>query len=169
MGSLFSKETSFKAAGCIFTDKIHILAGYQPNKKVSFISGFGGKRKGNETFVETALRETLEEILGIEELPQYLIETIQKTMTPENVISDKNYITLVYPFQHLTAMLIATQCFIDALNIYPAGFPRTINSLIMERVVDPSSEVTHLCLLPVSKNLTIDPLFIEDINKLSLT
>jgi len=165
MGSTISKGDTFKAAGCIFTNKIHILAGYQPNKKTPYISGFGGARQANESFVETALRETIEELLDIKDVPYNLIDTIQHTIIPDYVINNKQYVTLVYSFDQLIEILVAAHCFIDHLEIY-RKFPTNLDGLIIDRIIRPSAEITHLCLLPVSKNLILDPLFVEDINNI---
>jgi len=42
-----------------------------------------------------------------------------------------------------------------------------MHELIMNREVNKDSEVSHLCLLPVIKNLQFDPLFVKDINNLN--
>ena len=53
---------NFRAAGSVFTDSKIILAGYQPRKKKPFISGIGGKREEGESYMDTAIRETVEEL-----------------------------------------------------------------------------------------------------------
>ena len=56
---------NYKGAGCIFTDNNLILAGYHPFKKTPYISGIGGGKQKNETYIITALRELVEELLSV--------------------------------------------------------------------------------------------------------
>ena len=51
----------------MFTDGIRVLAGRQ--NKSGKIGGFGGKSHGGESRTETALRETIEELFGILDVP----------------------------------------------------------------------------------------------------
>jgi len=159
---------NFKGAGCIFTNKIHILAGYQPNKKEPTVSGFGGKRQGTETFIETALRETIEELFHIKSthIPQGLLDRIRDTVVPERIMYQGPYRAIIYTFDHLIEILACVKYYIGKSHLYPDGIPMTLNELIIERKIDPSAEISQLCLLPVSKNLSIDSLFIKDINRI---
>ena len=43
-------------------------------------------------------------------------------------------------------------------------FPKNISELIFNRK-DINSEITHLCLLPLKENLTIDNNFMQDIHR----
>jgi len=169
MGITLSKakpEKTFKAAGCMFMDKTHILAGYQPNKKTPMISGFGGKQIGNESLTETALRETLEELFNLKEIPKGLVERIIETIQPR-IIMNKEYLVLVYTFDQLVEILACSKYYIGSLEIYPDNYPMSVESLISHRVIDPSAEVAQLCILPLVKNLLVDPLFLGDINLVS--
>jgi 8-oxo-dGTP pyrophosphatase MutT (NUDIX family) len=58
-----TKKVSRPGAGCIFTDGNLILAGYQP--KGPYISGIGGSSFDGEEPIVTAMREVMEELLGI--------------------------------------------------------------------------------------------------------
>jgi 8-oxo-dGTP pyrophosphatase MutT (NUDIX family) len=55
----------FIGAGVLFMNPFHkkVLAGFHP--KLGLWSGFGGKRQGQETIAETAFREVIEEMFGI--------------------------------------------------------------------------------------------------------
>lgn len=163
MGTTLSKT---KSAGCMFIDKTHILAGYQPNKKIPMISGFGGKSIGNESLTETALRETLEELFHLKEIPKGLIERIIETIQPR-IIMNKGYLVLVYTFDQLVEILACSKYYIGSLEIYPDHYPMSVESLIIHRVIDSSAEVAQLCILPLVKNLLVDPLFLGDLNLLS--
>jgi hypothetical protein len=171
MGSFFTKpvepkidHTNFKGAGCIFTNKILILAGYQPTKSTPHISGFGGKRKAKESFMHTALRETLEELFDIKNVPEHLIESIQMLVPPESVMVQGEYIVLIYSFRDLSEILTLVRQYISNLDLYPRGFPTNVHELVMGRIIHPESEISHLCILPAVKHLKLDPLFLEDIN-----
>jgi len=167
MGAFFSKtKPQFKAAGCVFVSKTHILAGYQPNKMNPYISGFGGKRKDDETFIETALRETLEELLNIKEVPIALIHKIEKTIIPEKIIFNKTYRILVYTFDNLAEILACVKYYIGQSVLYPRALPINVSELLMERVILGDAEVSHLSILPLVSNLQIDKCFLEDIRKL---
>lgn len=168
MGATLTKakpEKTFKGAGCVFMNKTHVLAGYQPNKKVPILSGFGGKCKGNESLTETALRETLEEIFHLKEIPKALIERIVETIQPR-IIVNKGYLALVYTFDQLVEILACSKYYIGTIDIYPDHYPMSVECIIIDRVIDSSAEVAQICILPVAKNLLIDPLLLEDINKI---
>jgi len=168
MGTTLTKATkkTFKGAGCVFIDKTHILAGYQPNKKVPILSGFGGKCKDNESLTETALRETLEELFHLKEIPKALVERIIETIQPQRMIVNKDYLALVYTFDQLVEILACSKYYIGTLEMYPDHHPMSVECLVVDRVINPSAEVGQLCILPLVKNLTLDPLVVKDINYL---
>jgi hypothetical protein len=64
------KQTQFtcEAAGIVFTNGTHILAGYQPRKKNPHISGLGGSKQKDESYMQTAWRETLEELFELKDI-----------------------------------------------------------------------------------------------------
>ena len=66
-------------AGIMFTDGKLVLAGY--NSKHLFISGIGGKIKENETPILTAVRETVEELFELEEIPGRLLDRLYEKLT----------------------------------------------------------------------------------------
>ena len=148
-------------AGCLFTNYNHVLAGYQPKKKIPFISGFGGKKLSNENIIETAIRETIEELFDIDYVPFELIYRIKK-INPTKVVTQDNYLMLVYSFEQLLDILHISKEIIST-NLY-LSFPTTIPDLIINRIINNKAEISQLCLLPYTKNLKIDPIFILDIN-----
>jgi hypothetical protein len=148
-------------AGCLFTNYNHVLSGYQPKKKIPFISGFGGKKLSYETIIETAIRETIEELFDINYVPFELIYRIKK-INPTKVIMQDNYLLFVYSFEQLLDILHISKEIISTY-IY-LSFPTTIPDLIFNRITNNKSEVSQLCLLPYTKNIKIDPIFILDIN-----
>ena len=56
---------TFFGAGILFLseDNRSVLSGFHP--KLNRWSGFGGKRRGNEEALETAVREVIEEVFGV--------------------------------------------------------------------------------------------------------
>lgn len=150
----------FTGAGCIFTNDTHILAGYQPNKKRPYIGGIGGKREGNEEYVVTALRETLEELFMIHPTRQEILD-IYTIVKPSKVFNNGSYIILKYSFQDLELIMQIVGKKHDS-SLYNE-FPTTIADLILNRLKR-HSELTQLVLLPYEKNIKISQDFVEDIN-----
>ena len=167
--NIFSKkkDTEFhKGAGCLFTDGVRVLAGYQPNKKSPFISGIGGSKKAGESYVETALRETVEELFGLTKYPPTMIDEL-KMIEPKNVCKNSDYVNLVFTFKDLDLFLLVLSKYKNDLKstLYKS-VPTTLNSLLLDRVYDKAAEVSHLVLLPlVDHNPStpfVDPLFLKD-------
>ncbi len=91
-------------AGCMFGNDTHILLavhGREYNRRgvpVKLLNGFGGRREGEETPQETALREVLEEMFGIEkpnEIPEWprMLEDFQ-LQKPKQVIHMETQLVL---------------------------------------------------------------------------
>lgn len=149
----------------------HILAAYQTkknlsNQKYSHISGLGGKREGNETYMETALRETLEELFDLEKVPGDLLKSIEETMIPTRILLDGSYVCVVYALDQLVEILYVCNQYLQHPILYPAGVPLTLEDLILKRTVNTTSEVSHLCLLPLISPLKIDRFFLDDVKNL---
>ena len=159
----------FMGAGCIFHNKTHILAGYQPNKHNPVISGIGGKREQNETVYQTAFRETLEELLDYTENNAALLAELEKSLIPKNYIENNGYISLLYSFEDLVTLL--NICFTFKIRSpYYTLFPLDLVSLTFNRTPLPSAEISHLVILPlITIRNTINILdidFINDINNI---
>jgi hypothetical protein len=163
------KQPPPKAAGLLFSDAIHVLAGWQPTKKIPIISGFGGSLQSGEDWQTAAVRETLEELFDIESPPPELITQIKETLfsssSRQHVYISENYTYTTLYFSDLITILNLTSDSGIQSPIYPRGIPLTINDLIFNRIFTPKSEVQQLILLPVDHNIKLDPYFIEDINK----
>lgn len=142
-------------------NETHILAGYQKKK----LSGFGGKREGEETFLQTALRETLEELLDIK-VPPGLLRSVTDNIIPNKVILRGFYICVLYNFHQLIDILYLTRDYLSSSPVY-TEIPRTLSDLILTRRPRETSEIGHLCLLPIVKDISIDPLFIQDLNSIT--
>ena len=147
----------FKAAGVVFTDGTLILAGYQPLKKSPFISGIGGSKEPGENYKETALREMVEELFEVPP-PAELIAELKK-YRPNRVLHTGTYVRLVYTFEDLEAMLKLMKTYSPKSPLYDT-FPETLMELLFDRRPKVKVEISHLCLLPVVKHDTRDPLVV---------
>ena len=145
--------SQFTSAGCLFTDGVHVLAGYQPNKREPTISGLGGKRLLGETFKRTAFRETLEELFDIR-ISSALLDVLETAMEPKRTMINGNYVLLYYSFEDLEVMLQYASSYCENTQLYD-DWPQSINDLIFNRRYTQGSEVAHLCLLPFAQGITI--------------
>jgi hypothetical protein len=154
---------NYKAAGVAFTNGRHVLGGYQPHKKHPSISGIGGVREDGETYMQTALRECIEELFGIASISESLVSKLA-TIVPYKIIQSASgsYINVIYTFANLHTMLKYIHQMYE--SPFYKKFPKTITELIMNREVI-SGEITHLALLPVlvqSADTFMDPYFVAD-------
>jgi len=158
------KPTKFMGAGCLFTNKHHVLAGYQPSKKMPYISGIGGLCNEGEDYIVTAIREMLEELFMIYPTPE-LINNIQTIVKYRHVLINGSYINYVYSFEDLEDIM--NYLGISNTSMLYNVFPKTISELILNRL-EYDSELTTLVLLPCQKNIIISNELIQDINMISL-
>jgi 8-oxo-dGTP pyrophosphatase MutT (NUDIX family) len=152
---------SYTGAGCLFTNGVHTLAGYQSRKSEPTISGFGGKREPEETDpFQTALRETLEELFGIH---KEVIAAINLPLKPKRIIQNGSYHVYVFSFADLELMLYRLQE-AGVTSPYYLYLPNTVADLIFHRRVDSDAEIGSLCLLPAeSRNISKE--FLEDMKR----
>ena len=159
-------QSNFMGAGCIFTNQTHVLAGFHPNKKIPNISGFGGKREGNETYTQTALRETLEELFHIKPASLDLIKLIEANLKPGHISKQKTkeglYYILHYTFEDLKLILKFASLYCVDTPLYEK-WPTNVQRLIFYRKMEKSSEISQLCLLPFIENITVDENFKKDL------
>lgn len=160
------KKFTCEAAGIMFTNGTHVLAGYQPRKKKPHISGLGGGKQEGESYMQTAWRETLEELFEFKEIPKDVIDIIQLTIQPKDTFITDNYINVVYTFADLLQLLQLLHCYEVESNVYTI-LPYTIPDLIFQRQPNKTTEISHLCLLPLVdhnwKSPFIDANFLKDI------
>ena len=159
----------FKAAGVAFTNGVHVLAGYQPHKKHPSISGIGGSREPGESYMQTALRECVEELFEPTSIPKALLPKLTE-IAPQKVIQSGSYINAIYSFDDLHAMLKVMKRQGLSSPLYET-FPKNLTELIMNRIPtgalsgDKAAEISHLALLPVitqAADTLIDPYFAAD-------
>lgn len=155
-------------AGCVFTDGKHVLAGYQPNKKKPGITGIGGHREGEETYLQTAYRETIEEIYNVTttQIPIGLIDKLIQKMHPKKIKMKKGYIIVTFTFTDLEVFL--KTCRKSGLHspLY-TEMPKTLLDVIQARGYDLKAEISSFALLPIVKSHVklknfVNPLFLQD-------
>lgn len=156
---------NYKGAGCIFTNDNHVLAGYQVKQGVPFIGGLGGTRKEGETFLRTALRETLEELFEVN-IPESLLTTLELRIVPIGVHLRGSYVLVHYTFHQLDDIISLSEPFCKN-NPFYAFYPRSCIDLIVNRTKNAYSEVSTLCLLPLETAMFISPEFMGDLQSIS--
>ena len=167
----YTLET-YKAAGIVFTNGSHVLGGYQPFKKKPFVSGIGGMRREGETYLDTAIRETLEELFEFEEIPDSLNKHLVSTLSSKKIILTQSYVSVICSFVDLQDLLNTLNWFDLHSNVY-TDMPNNLTELLFNRKTSKEKphEISHLCLLPIVdhnlKNPYMDTYFLEDISKLS--
>lgn len=155
-------KTLYTGAGCLFTNGVHTLAGYQQRQYEPTISGFGGKKEPEETDpFQTAVRETLEELFGLD---KDVIKAIQLPLKPKRIIQNGSYHVYVFTFADLEQILYTLQD-LGVSSPYYLYLPNTIPDLIFHRRVDSDAEIGSLCLLP-AESANISKEFLEDMNKI---
>jgi hypothetical protein len=152
----------FSAAGCLFTDKKLVLAGYQFRHGKGVLDGIGGSRDGSEMAIETAFRETLEELFDI--VPSAgLIAEMRSTFKPRSKFQTGQYICFVYNFKTLEKMMVFLKAHGLRSPLYKV-FPVTVSELLFNRRIRPT-ELTHLSLIPFVDDLSLEEHFLKDFSK----
>ncbi len=158
-----SQTKDVNSAGCLFTDTRHVLAGFQPLKKVKMISGFGGKQIPGETIHETAWRETLEELF---DFPPEVIQSVLPDMLKIpyfKTFTNRNYTVYVFTFDTLLSICKM----FEERNLqspFYSTFPTELFELILYRRPTSNAEVQEITLLPLAMCQTIDPYFVQDVS-----
>jgi hypothetical protein len=161
--SIMDTSIQYTTAGSFFTDGNLVLCGYQRDKSINNISGFGGKKElMDKTYIETAIRETLEELFNINP-DKELITIINLNIIHKKLLVIDNYYILTYTFEDLELILQLLNKKNITSNLYDI-FPLTISELIFKRKLDSTNEISQLCLLPLKENVVINNDFIKDIN-----
>lgn len=165
----YTLET-YNSAGVVFTDGTHVLAGYQPNKKKPFVSGIGGRKEEGETYMDTALREGMEELFEFKDVPVALTKDIRQSIPPKNVLLTGGYVSVVYSFDDLHAVLRLLKQHSLQSELYDT-LPSDLLELVFRRkLLQRTYEISHLCILPIVdhnlKNPFLDTYFLMDFPKL---
>jgi hypothetical protein len=147
--------------GCIFTDKTYVLAGLQVKNERKLISGFGGMALEQEEFIHAALRETVEELVGLFDVPQIIDDLFLHCM-PQRFFQNGPYLLLQYSFQDLEDMLKIIRDY-NVNSPYYDTFPLNVQDLLFGRKKDKGAEIQVLALLPLEDGIQLDDAFLSDI------
>ncbi len=138
-----------QSAGCMFLGPEHVVVGLQRTRSSEVrISGLGGKREAEESWYETAIRETVEELFHVSEIPAALLDALAK-LQPLDVLfqTRAGYVCIVYNIQDLPVFLRICRRFLQSSPLYPT-FPTSIASLLLDRRIAVDAEVLQLLLWP---------------------
>lgn len=154
------------SAGCLFTDGKYVLAGLQEKDGKLILSGFGGKIEPTDgCTIDTAIRETLEELFHIE-APFDIVRYISIHNLPQNQFQNGDYRVHIYSFWDLVDFLHVCQGFGVQSPLYET-IPTDILGLIQKRKILAEAEVKELALLPLKAFDQICDYFRSDLEFLS--
>ncbi len=166
-------KVDFLGAGCMFVNHRYVLAGItkQWGESQAEIDGFGGKRKGNETWKQCAFRETVEEFFGVEKVKKELLGALERVMIPQKALwsDESKYVTLVYDIEQLGVFLRVCARSLKKVPLYHCC-PRTVEDLMLCRKLSDGAEVSHILLWPLYYQHTtyeIAPHFHGDIQRVN--
>lgn len=167
------------SSGCLFTNGTHVLAGWQKGS----LGGFGGKMKAGESWIETAWRETLEELFELAPKPiQTLIPVILERTKYSNIIRQDQYTAFVYSFKDLEKVMMILKTHHVITPLY-RRFPIAVSELVFGRkqiVSRPPTrvirgagiklpEISTLAILPLMPWISISGDFMNDLAVASMT
>ena len=165
---VFDTFSSYKGAGVLFVEGPVALAGIHKKFKLADptaicrLSGFGGRSEaGDIDWFYTAWRETVEELFHIQPVPIGLISNLRQQITVHPSESN-GYIQIRCTFADLTQFLKICASFSLVSELYKK-MPRTVDELILGRSPSFTSEIGALALLPITRDLMIDPDFQTDL------
>lgn len=154
----------FDAAGVLFINGTFVLSGWQPRKAMPKVSGIGGYRNSDESYIVTALREMVEELYGVAAVPVELIHKLMTKFEPLSVFENDRYVTVVYTFDDLEKMLkVINKAGIK--TYYYMVPPKTLEDLVFHRLKSATAEIESFALLPLAMfdGGCIDPEFAADV------
>ena len=156
----------YKGAGILFTDKINVLAGFQPNKRIPKITGIGGTRNGSEPLLDCALRECLEELYDISVIPEKLFAKLKEIFHEKKFFITGWYINYVFSFEDLKTILKIAKRYKILSPVYDT-LPTTIEDLLLKRKYSSTAEIQSMVYLPIAAlELRHNPIgheFVQDI------
>jgi hypothetical protein len=121
--------------------------GYQPAKKM--ITGIGGKALEGELTLETALRETVEELFGMSPT-RWLLNGLLGYYRNRHPVFNGSYAMYIFSLHDLYDFMAIVRGFMHASPYY-ITFPETLVDLVLERQAPPDAEVTTLAIIPIVK------------------
>ncbi len=149
------------SGGCLFTNNTYVLAGLQVKQNRKLLSGFGGMALENEGSIHGALRETLEELLGLFDVP-HIVDDIFVHFLPRRFCQNGSYLLLHYTFEDLEDILKTIRDYKIQSPYYDA-FPLNVQDLLFNRKPCENAEIQTLALLPFMNEMVLDDGFLTDI------
>lgn len=140
-------------AGILFTNGRLLLAGYKPYK--GHITGIGGKQKDGEQLFRTAIRETIEELFGLREIPSILMEVVESAVKPTRAVFNKGFTQYFCTFDDLGILLVLARLYTNGTSPYYAEFPTTLQELLLDRINTEGAEIAQLVLIPYEADVRI--------------
>ncbi len=162
-----TRFTTYRGAGMIFDNGRTVLCGYESSKSYRFGSygqsssagqseplkkhpalyGIGGKRETTDAnYRETAAREMLEELFGLQTIPRNTLQRVLVIVPQEETMVD-GYVMLRYRFSDLVQMMLTLR---DQKSPLYRTMPTTVSDLVLgRRLLNRPVETSHLCLLPM--------------------
>ena len=159
--------TAAVGAGCLFTDENYVLAGFQEKDGKTVISGFGGKlEETDECEIDAAIRETLEELFHLKDVPASVVRYLMVHYIPRRQFKNGDYQVFIYNFFDLADWLHIIRGFGIDSELYDV-FPKTLEDLILRRKIVAEAEIRQLLLVPIVPGLDVCPHFQSDLELLS--
>jgi len=140
--------SNYTAAGVLLTDGTCVLSALQKFQTTQKISGIGGQKEDGETYMDTALREMIEELFDIVTVPKPLLETLKAHFPPHIVFQQGTYILITYSFCDMERMLPYIASFGIKSRLYET-MPINFYELVRLRFIADDCELLHLLLLPL--------------------
>jgi hypothetical protein len=119
--------------------------GYQPAKKM--ITGIGGKPLDGEQRLETAMRETVEELFGMSPT-RWLLNGLLGYYRNRRSVANESYTMYIFTFEDLVDFMAIVRGFMHASPYYTV-FPNTLTDLILHRAAPSDAEITSLAIIPI--------------------
>jgi len=153
---------SFSAAGILFQYDTKFLSGWNPS--LGAWSGFGGKRRGTETSIQTAVREVVEELFQVNpDIDD--IDVLGELLSPFDFEQNGDYVVFFMNVSSLFQISVFLEKKGYRSPLY-SSFPTNVVDLVEERKLPEGNtyEVTHLCFLDASfSSGPIDKYFKSDL------
>jgi len=153
---------SFSAAGILFQHDTKFLSGWNPS--LGAWSGFGGKRRGIETSIQTAIREVVEELFQVNIRTDH-IGPLEVILSPFDFEQNGDYVVFFMNVSSLFQISVFLEKKGYRSPLY-SSFPTNAVDLVEARILPEGNtyEITHLCFLDASfSSGPIDPYFKSDL------
>lgn len=155
---------NFSSAGILFEDtgqdSVRYLSGWNPS--LNAWSGFGGKRRGDETAWQTALREVIEELFGLR-VKKDVLHSLYEKITPMEFFQNGTYVCFVCPLRIVFEIITYLEGFGYKSPFY-IQFPTTVYELLESRNYQSVERVEITDLTFVSLNSeSMDPHYKSDL------